>query len=632
MATAKLKPVKGGVLRPNAATLARFDAQWQALIKQMTSETTRELTALFKQESSVFDSLEHRIAAEVRASHAAGVAYDLKHGRVTPEVSAMDATLADMAQGVIDRLLAKFTVLFNRQADGITNTMVQATNRDSERGMQKSLKDVGADLTIVPTDKTRQLVDAAAQESAGLIKRTPQEYLPLVQGDVMRSITTGNGLQDLVPALEERNVKVKNWAANVARDQTRKVYNNVNKVRMQDAGAEEFEWIHSGGSNKPRKLHLDRTPAGLNGGIFRFDDPPVIDERTGEKGIPGQLPYCLPARSVVEIPAGVNKLYRRVYTGELLTLIAGDGVRLEATPNHPVLTQRGWIAAQHVDIGDYLIHSGSYGKVAGKADINNAVSGIAQLFNTTLLLIGSAAVSTTGTELQFHGDGSDNEVNVIDIDGLLPFKGNATLCEKFCKEVFSWADAYGSVRKSLPDLSTQTLCLLGVTGAAPSFMGSLNNALSLLCGSGSEVENARFACSAWLNSCFDQTMPDDGSADSKLLRQLLFGNSSCVQVDNCIGGYILACAARWWRQIQGDTASAEEFAQVVRVNFENGRNRFKVAGTIKEFQRVREKIVSKFVGHVYNVESGSGWLIANNIVNHNCGCTMRPVFRFDKDE
>jgi SPP1 gp7 family putative phage head morphogenesis protein len=142
------------------------------------------------------------------------------------------------------------------------------------------------------TPRVAQMVDAGAAESAGLISSIPSKYLQQVQGDVMRSITSGNGLQDLVPALQERNVKTLNWAANVAKDQTRKVYNNINKARMQDAGVNKFEWIHSGGSNKPRKYHLDHAPAGLNGGIFDFNDPPIIDENTGERGIPGQLPYC----------------------------------------------------------------------------------------------------------------------------------------------------------------------------------------------------------------------------------------------------------------------------------------------------------------------------------------------------
>lgn len=275
------KPVKGAALRYNAATLARFQSKWLALINQMTRETTRELTALFKQEANVFDqSLEMRTLREVGLLRGDDIA------------AVMDASLADQAQAVIDRILGKFTVLFDRAATGIVSVLTADTLRDSQTGLQRSLKDISKDLTIKPTEQLKQTIDAAAQEAAGLIRRVPVDYLPMVQGDTMRSITTGNGLEDLVPALEKRNVKVKNWATNVAKDQTRKIYNNVNKVRMQDAGIKKFEWIHSGGSNKPRPLHIDAAPGGLNGGIFSFNDLPIIDDSTGERGIPGQLPYC----------------------------------------------------------------------------------------------------------------------------------------------------------------------------------------------------------------------------------------------------------------------------------------------------------------------------------------------------
>jgi SPP1 gp7 family putative phage head morphogenesis protein len=76
-------------------------------------------------------------------------------------------------------------------------------------------------------------------------------------------------------------------ARNIALDQTRKAYNNINKGRMQAIGVQKFEWVHSGGGQKPRELHIE-----LDGQVFSFDDLPVIDERTGERGIPGQAINC----------------------------------------------------------------------------------------------------------------------------------------------------------------------------------------------------------------------------------------------------------------------------------------------------------------------------------------------------
>jgi len=73
----------------------------------------------------------------------------------------------------------------------------------------------------------------------------------------------------------------------IAHDQTRKAYNNLNRGRMEKLGLKKFKWLHTGGSAHPRKLHQM-----LNGLVFSFDDPPIIDEKTGERGIPGQAINC----------------------------------------------------------------------------------------------------------------------------------------------------------------------------------------------------------------------------------------------------------------------------------------------------------------------------------------------------
>ena len=82
--------------------------------------------------------------------------------------------------------------------------------------------------------------------------------------------------------------KTVNRGVNIARDQTRKAYNNLNAARMRKVGVTEFIWRHSGGGRNPRDLHQNV----LNGKKFSLDDLPVIDERTGETGIPGQAINC----------------------------------------------------------------------------------------------------------------------------------------------------------------------------------------------------------------------------------------------------------------------------------------------------------------------------------------------------
>jgi SPP1 gp7 family putative phage head morphogenesis protein len=66
------------------------------------------------------------------------------------------------------------------------------------------------------------------------------------------------------------------------------MYNNLNASRMKAIGLNKYEWVHSGGGQRPREFHRDV----LNGQIFSLDDPPIIDEQTGERGIPSQLINC----------------------------------------------------------------------------------------------------------------------------------------------------------------------------------------------------------------------------------------------------------------------------------------------------------------------------------------------------
>lgn len=95
-------------------------------------------------------------------------------------------------------------------------------------------------------------------------------------------------MADLQPAIEKLGGISKKRAALIARDQTSKATTAINKTRMAGLGVKKFKWLHSYGGKEPRPLHKDV----LNGNIYSMEDPPVIDERTGERGLPGQLINC----------------------------------------------------------------------------------------------------------------------------------------------------------------------------------------------------------------------------------------------------------------------------------------------------------------------------------------------------
>ena len=176
--------------------------------------------------------------------------------------------------------------------DSVAELATRGLSQDSEMSFAKALSKIqggGNISTGLLTGRYRDVFQANAKENVGLFKTIASVHFDRVETAVMDSITTGNGLQDLVPFFESHNPGIKNYAKHRALDQTRKAFTSMNLARMKDAGIDKFEWQHSHGSADPRKLHQE-----LDGKVFDIDNPPYIGDMYGERihGFPGQLPNC----------------------------------------------------------------------------------------------------------------------------------------------------------------------------------------------------------------------------------------------------------------------------------------------------------------------------------------------------
>ena len=204
--------------------------------------------------------------------------------------SAMDAGITTQARIRLNSLREKWEVRFNKLAKESVAKMIARVDKNSLVTLNQSLREVSKGLEIDTAYSDQRLIDviqASTQEAAQLIKRIPSQYLDQVQGEVMRAITSGRGMQDLVPFFKQKYQGDVRWARHVAMDQTRKTAASINQVRLQKFGVEEYVWVHTMGSRYPRKDHI-----AMSGKTFRYDDPPVIDKRTGERGHPGTAVFC----------------------------------------------------------------------------------------------------------------------------------------------------------------------------------------------------------------------------------------------------------------------------------------------------------------------------------------------------
>jgi SPP1 gp7 family putative phage head morphogenesis protein len=210
---------------------------------------------------------------------------------VLDEYAQSVGTGMDAKETVWERLLRRFNEKFASAAPGLANGMMRRLERDAEQGLQRSLREVAEGFTLKPNNpkNVQKAIDERIKDNVYYIKRIPQEYLESVRESVEQSVKAGGtGLEDLTKVMTERYGEAKRHAKNVALDQTRKAYTAITVARMKDAGIKKYEWVHTGGSQEPRPLHLNE----LNGNIYDIDKPPIIDKRTGERGLPGQAINC----------------------------------------------------------------------------------------------------------------------------------------------------------------------------------------------------------------------------------------------------------------------------------------------------------------------------------------------------
>jgi uncharacterized protein with gpF-like domain len=275
--------LRGTTLQPSARTQQWFMDELSGLAERMARDVSRSFLALLKSPAG------------------AAVMDEGTGGKPKKPPGRTTGSLASQSRILGNRLSEKWASLFDKKAAALAEKMVRGMARSSTQALKGSIKKAtGAAIRTDALERGGTLAEvfkASVTEAATLIKRIPQTFMTKTIEALSRSIATHAGTASLYGYFEEQaaknNVQIKNWAYNTARDQTNKVFSNMTRERMKNAGLTKFEWVHSGGGSQPRELHI--TPfeqGGLNGGIFDLSDPPVADARTGERALPGQLVNC----------------------------------------------------------------------------------------------------------------------------------------------------------------------------------------------------------------------------------------------------------------------------------------------------------------------------------------------------
>lgn len=216
--------------------------------------------------------------------------YERLLDRQAPAITMDESIVTTMARALAS-LSAKWASRFGQRSSEITDQLVGRVDAFNKKTLTGSLREMSGGLTIKTPDMPKGLYDrllATTRENVALIKSIPAEYHQRIEQTVMRSIQSGgSGSSTLLEEIRKIGQSTDKRAELIAVDQASKINTAMNDERLKSLGVRKFEWIHSGGGKEPRELHVS-----YDGQIFDMDDPPIIDERTGERGLPGQLIHC----------------------------------------------------------------------------------------------------------------------------------------------------------------------------------------------------------------------------------------------------------------------------------------------------------------------------------------------------
>lgn len=282
-------------------------------------------------------------------------------------------------------------------------------------------------------------------------------------------------------------------------------------------------------------------------------------------GPPQEVINCVVGSAVI-IAKDVTKAYRYQHSGLAVTITTESGAVLPVSPNHPVLTEFGWIPAEELKQGHHVIRSNVTGNLPGsKPDVQADVTTAAQIFNT-LAMTGDAH-RVSGSTVNFHGDIITSDIDVVATNRPLSFGIDTTQAKQFDQFGLACADApafsgspefHLSVRSSLT--SDGIVCFADLISA-------------LLSAHSAPLQDFGFGLAAWRDTELVESSVDHRTADIETLRKRVDGLTGFVALD-----------------------------EVVNVEIE------------------------PFSGHLYSFETDSGIYFANAITSHNCRCTTFAVF------
>ena len=386
------------------------------------------------------------------------------------------------------------------------------------------------------------------------------------------SVAAGHNLDEFAAAIQDAMGPgwSKNRALIVARTETTGALNAGSHAArldlMQSGDVRANEWLAILDSA------VRPTHAGLDGKLSKAPDFlfQVGNQRVPYPGhhalIASQRINCLLPGAVIE--GHVEAAMRSSYRGDAVEVVTAGGRVLRVTQNHPILTEGGWVAAGELKGGDNLVasvrevESFSAPKVTNEdqepAKVEEIFSALAKVQLPEL------PRARTG---DFHGDGQfiEGEIEVVRTDRALLGDVVSTTVDGGGDGVFVSPDV-GAIL--LPGERPHSSCGHAVHGTSTCDVGVYDLGGSLAVGHAGPLDALRFGAASDLYAALFEESVDERPAVAGRVGEVLDRLAGQVAFDQVVG--------------------------------------------VRHFS---------FCGHVYDLQSTVGVIIADGVYMSNCRCT-----------
>jgi hypothetical protein len=358
-----------------------------------------------------------------------------------------------------------------------------------------------------------------------------------------------------------------------------------------------------------------------------------LDSDFGGNGDAPFHPNCFLGGTRVSA-AGVSAHFRRWYEGKVVVIrVAGQD--LAATPNHPILTRRGWVAIGALQVGDDVMQCVDPAVAVRLLDpddhhVETPIEEIARALRIASRV--SARRVPTAAE-HFHGDGvTDGEVDVVR-------PARALVSERVAHPAqYAGDPPLGAGHRRGRGFATERAGaeLLGrVLDASDGLVRGGRAARTFAGGQGGVVDDVRRARVAYGQAGAFEDVAQRAAVTTESLReidgrgaaQILGVERSDVAVAEPAPPLVdLATGAEL------DAGGTEASLHDVRRHADPARDRLDRLARLIGAAQITEVRQFDFAGHVYNLSTRDQWYFAAGIIAHNCVCDVLPVLAGESDD